>query len=173
MRTVIMTNKCKRVIVTALLTVFMFIPIINVTAVNKHEAKKAHVMKNILYSSIVWVESKGNATARSKDGSLGIVQILPVMVKEVNRICKMKGYDKTFTLQDRLNPEKSEEMFWIFQNFYNPNIDWETITMSDMEIIARKWNGGPNGHKKRATKHYWKKVSKMVYQDMKEQGYMG
>jgi len=44
--------------------------------------------------------------------------------------------------------------------------------MSDMEIIARKWNGGPNGHKKRATKHYWKKVSKFVYQDLKEQGYM-
>lgn len=167
-----MTNKCKRVIVTTLLTVFMFIPVMNVTAVNTNEAKKAHVVKEILYSSIVWVESKGNATARSKDGSLGIVQILPVMVKEVNRICKMKGINKSFTLQDRLNPDKSEEMFWIFQNFYNPNINWETITMSDMEIIARKWNGGPNGHKKRATKHYWKKVSKFVYQDLKEQGYM-
>ena len=167
-----MTNKCKRVI--ALFFIGFYFPMVAfTTTLNKGAETKSATMKKVLYSSIVWVESKGNATARSKDGSLGIVQILPVMVKEVNRICKMKGYDKTFTLQDRLNPEKSEEMFWIFQNFYNPNIDWETITMSDMEIIARKWNGGPNGHKKRATKHYWKKVSKMVYQDMKEQGYMG
>lgn len=168
-----MTNKCKRVLATIFITVFTFISVVNVTAVNTNEVKTAEVMRNVLYSSIVWVESKGNATARSKDGSLGIAQILPVMVKEVNRICKMKGINKTFTLQDRLNPEKSEQMFWIFQNFYNPNINWETITMSEMEIIARKWNGGPNGHKKSATKHYWRKVSKLVYKDLKDKGYIG
>ena len=93
------------------------------------------------------------------------------MVKEVNRICKAKGINKHFTLQDRLNPDKSEQMFWIYQNFYNPKLNWETITMSDMEIIARKWNGGPNGHKKGATKHYWKKVSNSVYNDLKLRGY--
>ena len=167
-----MTNKCKRVLATFFITIFAFIPVVNVTAINTNEVKTADVMRDVLYSSIVWVESKGNATARSKDGSLGIVQILPVMVKEVNRICKMKGINKSFTLQDRLNPEKSEQMFWIFQNFYNPNINWETITMSDMEIIARKWNGGPNGHKKGATKHYWRKVSKLVYKDLKDKGYI-
>jgi hypothetical protein len=168
-----MTNKCKRVLAIFFITIFTVIPVVNVTAVNTNEVKTAEVMKDVLYSSIVWVESKGNATARSKDGSLGIAQILPVMVKEVNRICKIKGINKTFTLQDRLNPEKSEAMFWIFQDFYNPNINWETITMSDMEIIARKWNGGPNGHKKGATRHYWRKVSKIVYKDLKDRGYMG
>jgi len=167
-----MTNKCKRVLATFFITIFAFISVVNVTAVNTNEVKTADVMRDVLYSSIVWVESKGNATARSKDGSLGIAQILPVMVKEVNRICKIKGINKTFTLQDRLNPEKSEQMFWIFQNFYNPNINWETITMSEMEIIARKWNGGPNGHKKGATKHYWRKVSKLVYKDLKDKGYI-
>ena len=43
--------------------------------------------------------------------------------------------------------------------------------MSDMEIISRKWNGCPNGHKKGATKHYWKKVSNSVYNDFKLRGY--
>jgi len=28
------------------------------------------------------------------------------------------------------------------------------------EAAARIWNGGPNGHKKKATLKYWKKVSK-------------
>ncbi len=165
-----MTNKCKRVIALFLIG-FCFPFMAMTTTVNKGSEYKAETMKKVLYSSIVWVESKGNATARSKDGSLGIVQILPVMVKEVNRICKMKGIHKSFTLQDRLNPEKSEQMFWIFQNFYNPNINWETITMSDMEMIARKWNGGPNGHKKSATKHYWKKVSREIYNDVRSAGY--
>ena len=164
-----MTNKCKRVIALFLIG-FCFPLVAMTTTVNRSAEVKAATMKNVLYSSIVWVESKGNATARSKDGSLGIVQILPVMVKEVNRICKAKGINKHFTLQDRLNPDKSEQMFWIYQEFYNPNINWETITMSEMETLARKWNGGPNGHKKGATKHYWKKVSRFVYSDLKSKG---
>jgi hypothetical protein len=28
------------------------------------------------------------------------------------------------------------------------------------EIVARKWNGGPRGHKKKATKIYWERVQK-------------
>jgi hypothetical protein len=164
-----MTNKCKRVI-TMFFIGFCFPFVAMTTKVNKGAEVKAVTIRNVLYSSIVWVESKGNATARSKDGSLGIVQILPVMVKEVNRICKIKNIDKHFTLQDRLNPDKSEQMFWIYQNFYNPKLNWETITMTEMEILARKWNGGPNGHTKGATKHYWKKVSKLVYSDLKSKG---
>ena len=164
-----MTNKCKRVVALFLIG-FCFPFMAMTTTVNKGSENKAVTMKKVLYSSIVWVESKGNATARSKDGSLGIAQILPVMVKEVNRICKAKGIDKLFNLQDRLNPDKSEQMFWIYQDFYNPNIDWEVITMSEMETLARKWNGGPNGHKKGATKHYWKKVSRIVFNDLKERG---
>ena len=167
-----MTNKCKRVIALFLVG-FCFPLVVMTTTVNEGAQNRETTMKGVLYSSIVWVESKGNATARSKDGSLGIVQILPIMVKEVNRICKMKGINKSFTLYDRLNPEKSEQMFWIYQNFYNPKLNWETITMSEMETLARKWNGGPNGHKKRATKHYWNKVSKLVYKDLKEKGYLG
>ena len=31
-----------------------------------------------------------------------------------------------------------------------------------MEIMARKWNGGPKGHIKKATKKYWRKVFKRV-----------
>ena len=167
-----MSNKCKRVI-TLFFLVFC-LPMVTMTSVvNKNAETKSVTMKKVLYSSIVWVESKGNATARSKDGSLGIDQILPIMVKEVNRICKSRDIHKSFTLQDRLNPDKSEQMFWIYQNFYNPKLNWETITMSEMETLARKWNGGPNGHKKGATKHYWNKVSKMVYKDLKSKGYLG
>ena len=126
------------------------------------------VMKDVLYSSIVWVESKGNANAKSRDGSVGIVQIKPVMVKEVNRICKIKGLDKKFTLADRKNPRKSEEMFWIYQEFYNPDINWDTITKKDMEVLARRWNGGPKGDRKKATKKYWKKVSKRFHLELEE-----
>ena len=28
--------------------------------------------------------------------------------------------------------------------------------------MSRKWNGGPTGHKKTATKKYWRKVAKRI-----------
>lgn len=156
-----MTNKWKRVSI-ALLVISAF-ALIAMTPLTR-----SMIMKDVLYSSIVWVESKGNANAKSRDGSVGIIQIKPVMVKEVNRICKIKGLDKKFTLADRKNPNKSEEMFWIYQEFYNPDLNRDSLTKSDLEMMARKWNGGPNGHLKKATRKYWKKVSKRVNIELEE-----
>ena len=124
--------------------------------------KKDMKVKDVIFSSIAWIESTHNPKAVSRDGSVGIVQIKSVMVKEVNRICQMKGIEKRFTLADRKNRKKSEEMFWIYQKFYNPNINFNDISEKEMELIARKWNGGPQGHKKKATKKYWNKVNKRI-----------
>lgn len=119
-------------------------------------------VKKELYSSIVWVESKGNSFATTADGSAGTVQIRPIMVREVNRILKIKGSDKRYTLQDRFNDLKSREMFWIYQNFYHPNIDWDHISLVELERMARRWNGGPDGDKKPSTIKYWHKVLKRL-----------
>ena len=124
--------------------------------------KKAMKVKDVIFSSIAWIESTHNPKAVSRDGSVGIVQTKSVMVKEGNRICQMKGIEKRFTLADRKNRKKSEEMFWIYQKFYNPNINFNDISEKEMELIARKWNGGPQGHKKKATKKYWNKVNKRI-----------
>ena len=156
-----MTNKWKRVTI-ALLVILAF-ALIAMSPLNR-----GLIMKDVLYSSIVWVESKGNANAKSKDGSVGIIQIKPVMVKEVNRICKIRGIDKRFTLADRRNPSKSSEMFWIYQEFYNPDIKRDSLSKEDLELMSRKWNGGPNGHLKKATRKYWKKVSTRVNIELEE-----
>ena len=154
-------NKWKRVAITLL--VISAFALIAMSPLNR-----GMIMKDVLYSSIVWVESKGNANAKSKDGSVGIIQIKPVMVKEVNRICKIRGIDKRFTLADRRNPSKSSEMFWIYQEFYNPDIKRDSLSKEDLELMSRKWNGGPNGHLKKATRKYWKKVSTRVNIELEE-----
>ena len=128
--------------------------------------KKAMKVKDVIFSSIAWIESTHNPKAVSRDGSVGIVQIKSVMVKEVNRICQMKGIEKRFTLADRKNRKKSEEKFWIYQKFYNPNINLNDISEKEMELIARKWNGGPKGHEKSATKKYWNKVNKRLKKEI-------
>lgn len=90
------------------------------------------------------------------------------MVKEVNRICKIEGINKRFTLEDRKNPKKSEEMFWIFQGFYHPEIDMDSLSLKDAESLARTWNGGPNGNRIKSTKKYWHKVAKRFNKELEE-----
>ena len=70
--------------------------------------------------AIIWVESRGIATAYRADGNcMGILQITPIFVKECNRLQS----ETVYTLEDRTDPVKSLEMFTIIQNHHNPNHD--------------------------------------------------
>jgi len=106
--------------------------------------------KNKLIDAIIHVESRGDINAHNvSEDAVGVLQIRPIMVKEVNRVL---GFDK-YTLQDRWDKQKSIEMFNVIRhNTPNPT----------NEKIARNWNGGPNGYKKNSTLKYWQKVKKQL-----------
>ena len=71
-----------------------------------------------LISAIITVESRGDVNAVSKNGKCcGVLQITPILVKEVNNILGQEKY----TLQDRFDKEKSIEMFYIIQDKHNPS----------------------------------------------------
>ena len=106
-----------------------------------------------LVEAIIQVESRGDSTATGDRGwAIGVLQIWPIMVREVNRILEKDGSDVRYVYTDRLSVQKSIEMFHIWREYYHPNSDWETI--------ARCWNGGPSGHSHHRTKCYWNKVRK-------------
>lgn len=101
-----------------------------------------------LIDAIMYVESRGDSMAYNKrEDAVGVLQIRPIMLREVNRLL---GYDK-YNLKDRWSKAKSIEMFEIIrQNTPNPTD----------EILARNWNGGWKGYKKKSTIKYWDKVRK-------------
>lgn len=110
-------------------------------------------------TALIHVESRGNDSAigdRHLVGSeaVGALQIRPIMVREVNRICKIIGSHQRFTLKDRFDRDKSIHMFLIWKEFHHKD--------SDAEKIARNWNGGPKGYKINRTKKYWLKVEKQL-----------
>lgn len=111
------------------------------------------IIKETFVDSIIHVESKGHDEAIARDGSAGPLQIKAVLVKDVNRILAHRGDTLRFKLKDRFNREKAIQMFWIYQSFYGNESD-------SYEVMARRWNGGPNGPKKKATIKYWKKVNR-------------
>ena len=95
--------------------------------------------------ALVQVESRGDPNALGNNNDRGILQITPILVKEVNRISGL-----TYTHDDAWDPEKSVEMFYIIARKYCPE--------QDFEKMARIWNGGPHGHTKDYTIAYWNKV---------------
>jgi soluble lytic murein transglycosylase-like protein len=100
-----------------------------------------------LVDAIIHVESRGDPEAvNAREDAVGVLQIRPVMVRDVNRII---GREE-FTLADRLDEAQSRRMFWVYSNHYSPGAGRETL--------ARRWNGGPRGDSKKSTLPYWRKV---------------
>lgn len=73
----------------------------------------------ILTNAIINIESGGNDTISGPTNDLGCIQATPIYVEEANRICRLKGIDKVYTLEDRKSRKKSIEMFNIIQSFHN------------------------------------------------------
>ncbi len=104
-----------------------------------------------LMKAMIHVESRGKVDAVGDNGkAIGILQMHPIAVRSVNRICEKNDLDLEFTYDDRYDPEKTMQMYWIWRN--SKHYD------STDEVIARSWNGGPNGPNTNATTHYWNKV---------------
>ncbi len=112
-----------------------------------------------LLDALIFVESRGNDSAIGDrhlvgNEAVGALQIRPIMVREVNRILKLQKSSKQFKLKDRFDRDKSVEMFYIWKNYHHKN--------SEVEVIARNWNGGPKGYKKDRTIKYWNKIEKQL-----------
>jgi hypothetical protein len=111
-----------------------------------------------LVNALIYVESRGSDSAigdkHLDQPSVGVLQIRPIMVREVNRICKRIGSHQRFTLRDRFDRKKSIHMFLIWKEFHHKD--------SNFEAIARSWNGGPRGPKSNRTLPYWEKVEKQL-----------
>lgn len=89
--------------------------------VTRKETKKETKQKlsewDIFIQALIQVESEGKADAVGKTNDVGILQITPIYVKDVNRILGEDKYD----LSCRTDTEKSLEMFEILQGHYNPS----------------------------------------------------
>jgi len=110
------------------------------------QATEAHTFDDLL-DAIEWVESKGDPWSVGDGGdAVGAYQIHKIYIDDVNRLAKSRiGY---FEYSDRSDKDKSREMVKIYLKHYG----------GTLEEMARKHNGGPQGHKKESTKPYWLKV---------------
>ena len=110
--------------------------------------------KDLLLEAMIQVESRGIedqiGDRHLGRPSVGVLQIRPIMVREINRILKKQNIKKKLQMNDRYSRSKSIEMFYIWKDYHHPE--------DSDEVIARCWNGGPKGWKRKSTDHYWNKV---------------
>lgn len=71
---------------------------------------------DVMIKALAQIESNGRTDAVGRTNDLGILQLTPIYVKDVNQIPGGQAY----TLEDRLDAGKSVEMFNILQGHYNP-----------------------------------------------------
>ena len=118
-----------------------------------------------LFYLIAWVESKLEHQAIGDRGhAVGIVQIWPVVIDDVNRII---GYKK-YTRRDRYNQARSREIFLIYLDHYGQDYQKKTGKELNPEILARIWNGGPFEDDPawwKKTDRYWRKVKQLLEEE--------
>jgi len=102
-------------------------------------------------NAIIWVESGYGQYNPKEPQAVGILQQHPVFVDDVNRIIGKKKY----SYDDRLDPKKAIQMFFIYQRFYNPEMDFE--------VMCRTQVGGPLGMKKKSTDAYYAMVRDKLF----------
>ena len=109
-----------------------------------------HSFNNLL-KAIATVESNNDPNAYNADeNAAGLYQIRPILLKDCNRILRKPR----FKLADRFDPVKSGYIASIYLGHYGAG--------KSIEQLARIWNGGPLGYKKKSTKKYWEKVKKVM-----------
>lgn len=85
--------------------------------------------------ALINIESGGNEKAfNERSGAAGVLQIMPIYVKEANRLLQ----DDIYTLNCRFDYIKSVSMFYVIQNKYNPNRDID-IAIKLHNPTAGKW----------------------------------
>lgn len=136
-------------LISICLLVMLFIPAQNKGHDIDYISLYERYRQESILEAIIAIESRGDVfILNPRENAAGILQIRPIMVKDVNRIL---GIDK-YGFQDRFDKSKSIEMFNVYQGYYNPGLN--------PEKAARIWNGGPNGMNKKSTEVYYKKFLK-------------
>jgi len=99
----------------------------------------------MIIGAIAKVETNNDSTAigdkNLKLHSYGKYQIRQSRLDDFNQ-----KTGKHYTIRDMFDNKKAEEVFYFY------------CTTSDLEVIARLWNGGPRAMQKKSTVKYWKLV---------------
>lgn len=118
-----------------------------------------NITQHILICAMMLVESGGNPlNNNSAEDALGILQIRPIFLEDCNRIMGRAVWEPN----DRYSVTESIMMTEEYFRYYGAAYIRETGKEPTPEVLARMFNGGPDGWKEDCTLPYWEKVNKQI-----------
>ena len=115
----------------------------------------------VLIAALHSVESDCGLTSANE------LQITRLVVIDANKAAKKYRVPVHFYYDDRLQLKKSKQIAELYLMYWGEQYFRETKKLPSFEVLARIWNGGPNGWKKEATKKYWQKVRERLPRNIK------
>jgi hypothetical protein len=105
--------------------------------------------------AVFYYESRLNPDAVNKiSGARGIGQITEIMIKEVNKICKILGLPNQYTWDDAFDPIKSIEIWYIVQGYKNPEYYYD--------LACRIWFGTGQQYDGKTWHTYYNEVMSLI-----------
>jgi hypothetical protein len=89
-----------------------------------------------------------------RSGARGLMQITPVMIREVNKICKKLNLPNRYIWKDAFDPYKSIEIWYIVQGYKNPEYYYDKA--------CRIWFGVGKQHDGKTWEWYYTEVMGVV-----------
>jgi soluble lytic murein transglycosylase-like protein len=109
-----------------------------------------------LIAAMMQVESAGATNAVGLAGEAGPLQIRPCVLRDVARL------GTKLTMDDVRDPMWAEYACRVYLRYWGNRYEQRTGLEPTPEVLARIWNGGPNGWRKPATLKYWRKVRRVM-----------
>ena len=119
----------------------------------------------VLISALRAVESANGADPHCGRNEL---QITRICVRDADRIAALSGSAVRWTLADRLDLRRSEELAVAYLSYWGAAYTRRTGRAPTAETYARIWNGDPDGWRKPTTAAYWRKVKAKLETKHKE-----
>ena len=106
-------------------------------------------------SAFIQLESNYDSTAVNPvSRARGILQILPVMIDEANRLSTLKGNDVHYTWDDAWSIDKSIEIWYLVQGHHNPTYN--------IPKACRVWFGSGVQYDGMTWVQYYNKILKYI-----------
>ena len=117
---------------------------------------------SLLLSALIAVEHPRTPqqaeAAFQREGAVGVLQIRQCCLDDINRIYA----EDHLTLADCQSEVVSRWVAVQYLTYWGKHYQKATGKEPTAEVLARCWNGGPNGWQKQATVDYWHKVEKAM-----------
>lgn len=120
----------------------------------QYESLYEYRLKTLL-DAIKTVESQNGKYLNGKNGESGPYQMKHIVIDDVNRILGTK----TYKYEDAMDEQKSRDICEFYITYWAEKAGMK----HNIEVMARIWNGGPKGYKKKSTIKYWNKIKEVLY----------